>query len=105
MARYQSAAQVLGTPAIHYTVITDWIPKYGVRVLVCFIHYLKEAAGILVTQVNVDHLQQCPNFIIAHFIILVLVGSPQVSMNPGEQANIVKESETTTTMLLMWKNK
>lgn len=58
----------------------------------CFIHYLKEAVGILVTQVNVDHLQQCPNFIIAHLIILVLVSSPQVSMDPGETHNIVKES-------------
>lgn len=45
---------------------------------------LEEAASILVTQVYVDHLQQCLDFFIAHLIIVVLVSPTQVSMNPGE---------------------
>lgn len=48
--------------------------------------------GVLVTQVNVDHLQQGPDFIIAHLIVTVLVGSTQVSMDPGETQKTVKEA-------------
>lgn len=59
--------------------------------LFCF-HYLKQAVGILVTQVNVDHLQQGSDFVIAHLIVVVLVGSTQVSMDPGETQETVKEA-------------
>lgn len=48
------------------------------------VHYLKEAVGVLVTEVNVDHLQQHSDFIIAHLVIVVLVSPAQVSVDPGE---------------------
>lgn len=57
-----------------------------------FFHYLKEAVGILVTQVNVDHLQQGSDFVIAHLIVTVLISSTQVSMDPGETQKTVKEA-------------
>lgn len=50
---------------------------------VCSVHYLKEAVGILVTEVNVDHLQQHSDFVVAHLVVVVLVGPAQVSVNPG----------------------
>lgn len=50
----------------------------------CASLYLEEAVGILVTQVNIDHLQQCLDFFIAHLVIVVLVSPTQVSMNPGD---------------------
>lgn len=50
---------------------------------VCSVHHLKEAVGILVTEVNVDHLQQHSDFVVAHLVVVVLVGPAQVSVNPG----------------------
>lgn len=47
------------------------------------LHYLEEAVGVLVAEVNVDHLQQHSDFIVAHLVIVVLVGPAQVSVNPG----------------------
>lgn len=57
----------------------------------CVFSYLEEAAGVLVTQVNIDHLQQCLDFFIAHLIVVVLVGPTQVRMDPGDNTIIVKE--------------
>lgn len=54
-----------------------------ILVRVCAFCYLEQGAGILITQVNVDHLEQRLHLIIAHLIIVVLVGPTQVSMNPG----------------------
>lgn len=51
---------------------------------VCASIHLEEAAGILVTHVNIDHLQECLDFFIAHLIIMVLVSPTQVSLNPGD---------------------
>lgn len=48
--------------------------------------------GVLVTQVNVDHLQQGSDFVIAHLVVTVLVGSTQVSMDPGGTRKMVKEA-------------
>lgn len=50
----------------------------------CVPAHLEEAAGILVTQVNVDHLQQSLDFFVAHLVIVVLISPTQVSMNPGD---------------------
>lgn len=50
---------------------------------VCCVHYLKEAVGVLLTEVNVDHLQQHSDFVVAHLVVVVLVGPTQVSVNPG----------------------
>lgn len=61
---------------------TQWVTNSkGVCVCVC---YLEQAASILVTQVYVDHLQQCVDFFIAHLVVVVLVSPAQVSMNPGD---------------------
>lgn len=49
------------------------------------VQYLEEAVCVLVTQVNVDHLQQHSDLIIAHLVIVVLVGPAQVRMDPGER--------------------
>lgn len=54
-------------------------------------HYLEKATRILVAQVDVDHLQQCPDFVVAHLIIVVLVSATQVSMNPSD-TQTVKEA-------------
>lgn len=63
----------------------------------CAFCYLEEAAGILVTQVYIDHLQQSQDFVIAHLIIVVLVGPTQVSMNPGD-----KQSRNQQEMYSIW---
>lgn len=51
------------------------------------VHHLKEAVGVLVTEVNVDHLQQHSDFIIAHLVVVVLVSPAQVRVNPGEDTH------------------
>lgn len=60
--------------------------------MVCSVQYLKEAVGVLVTEVNVDHLQQHSDFIIAHLVIVVFVRPAQVSVNPGERRIWSKET-------------
>lgn len=52
--------------------------------IVYSVQYLKEVVGVLVTEVNVDHLQQHSDFVIAHLVVVVLVSTAQVSVNPGE---------------------
>lgn len=46
--------------------------------------YLEEAASILVIQVNIDHLQQHLNLIVAHLVVAVSVSPTHISMNPGD---------------------
>jgi len=55
-----------------------------VCVCVCVLRYLEEAAGILVIQVNVDHLQQRLDLVVAHLVVVVLVGPAHVGMDPGD---------------------
>lgn len=45
--------------------------------------YLEEGVCVLITQINVDHLQQGLHLLVAHLVVVVLVGPAQVSMDPG----------------------
>lgn len=76
------------TRAYHPSVERGWSCealqwKSGCDFRFCAVHYLEEAVGVLVAEVNVDHLQQHSDFIVAHLVIVVLVGPAQVSVNPG----------------------
>lgn len=44
---------------------------------------LEQAAGILLAQVNVDHLEQPLDLVVAHLAVLVLVGPLQVAPDPS----------------------
>lgn len=44
---------------------------------------LEQAASVMFAQVNVDHLEQPLDLVIAHLAVLVLIGSPQVAPDPG----------------------
>lgn len=44
---------------------------------------LEQAAGVLLAQVNVDHLEQPLDLVVAHLAVLVLVGPLQVAPDPG----------------------
>lgn len=44
---------------------------------------LKQAASIVFAQVNVDHLQQPLDLVVAHLTVLVLIGPLQVAPDPG----------------------
>lgn len=54
-----------------------------IHVHLCGTH-LKEVEGVLVAQVNVDHLQKRPHLIVAHLIIVVFVSLTEVSMDPSD---------------------
>lgn len=44
---------------------------------------LEQAAGIMFAQVNVDHLEQPLDLVVAHLAVLVLIGALQVAPDPG----------------------
>lgn len=44
---------------------------------------LEQAAGVLLAQVNVDHLEQPLDLVVAHLAVLVLVGPLQVAPDPS----------------------
>lgn len=44
---------------------------------------LEQAASVVFTQVNVDHLEQPLDLVVAHLAVLVLIGSLQVATDPG----------------------
>lgn len=44
---------------------------------------LEQGAGVLLAQVDVDHLEEPLHLLVAHLPVLVLVGSPQVASDPG----------------------
>lgn len=55
---------------------------------------LEQRAGVVLTQVNVDHLQQPLDFVVAHLAVLVLIRSPQVASDPS--ADIKSRGKTST---------
>lgn len=44
---------------------------------------LEQAAGIMFAEVNVDHLEQPLDLVVAHLAVLVLIGALQVAPDPG----------------------
>ena len=69
----------------------------AIGVHVCGSH-LKEAEGVLVAQLHVDHLQERPHLVVAHLIVVIFVRLTEVSMDPSgahTHTHTVKEPSDT----------